>query len=172
MHEMGLSLTAQMAVHILAMNVAAPALILFLHNKGILPRRRLTGLTLAAVVQIAAIWVAHAPGVIAHATIAGMLLLHIALFAIALWFWQEVLAADGDRRWRAALALLMTAKIFCLLGALMVFAPHAFMAAVEHQQAAGLLMLVACPITYLLAAGVITRRWLLDIEARPAQPTT
>jgi putative membrane protein len=171
MHETDFPLAAQMAVHILAMSVAAPLLILLLRRSGLIRGISFGGLALATTIQLAALWIAHAPA-LPHAlqgSTAGMLLVHAALFLIALWFWQEVLAAGGDRRWQAILALLITAKLFCLLGALIVFAPRAFLAPLAEQQAAGLLMLVACPITYLLAAGLIARRWLLQIEARPAQ---
>lgn len=167
MHETDLSLATQMAIHILAMNVAAPILVLLLRRHG-----RFGGLAIATTVQIAALWIVHAPGLLHawHGSLSGMLLIHAALFAIALWFWHEVLASAGDRRWRAVLALLISAKLYCLLGVLMVLAPGTFFAPLADQQAAGLLMLVACPITYLLAAGLITWRWLLQIEARPAQP--
>jgi putative membrane protein len=166
MHETDLPLAAQMAIHIVAMNLLAPALILVLRRSSVWTRRRFGGLALPTVVQLVAIWSAHAPALLdtMHGHLIGMLSLHLALFLIALWFWHEVIATPGDRRWRSVVALLITAKLFCLLGALMVFA-----GATDDQHAAGLLMLVACPVTYLLAAGVIARRWLLDVEARPAQ---
>jgi putative membrane protein len=166
------SLAAQMTIHILAMNVAAPLLILLLRRTAVWPRRGWGGLAPATTLQLMALWAAHAPAVLdaAHSAPGLMLSLHVALFAVALWFWQVVLSVEADRRWRAVLALLITAKLFCLLGVLMVFAPHAFAAAAPaDRQAAGLLMLVACPVTYLLAAGFIARSWLLGIEARSSQ---
>lgn len=173
LHETGFHLTAQMALHILAMNVAAPTLVLLLRRFRIGPARGLGGLAPATALQLAAIWSAHAPVTLmaAQEASAAMLLIHGALFVASLWFWHEVVAAAGDRRWRSILALAITAKLFCLLGVLMVFAPRPLAALVADQQAAGLLMLVICPITYLLAAGIIAWRWLLDIEARPAQPS-
>jgi putative membrane protein len=166
MHETGFPLAAQMAIHILAMNLLAPALILLLRRSSTWTNRHFGGLALATIVQLVAIWAAHAPALLdaVHGHTAWMLLVHFALFLVALWFWHEVIATAGDRRWRSVVALLITAKLFCLLGALMVFA-----GATDDQHVAGLLMLVACPVTYLFAAGVITRRWLLDVEARPAQ---
>jgi putative membrane protein len=171
MHETDLSLAVQMAIHILAMNIAAPVLILLLRWHRFVGRP-VGGLAIATTVQIAALWIVHAPGLLHawHGSLSGMLLIHAVLFAIAVWFWHEVLASAGDRRWRAILALLISAKLYCLLGVLMVLAPGAFFAPMADQQAAGLLMLAACPITYLLAAGLITWRWLLQIEARSAQP--
>jgi putative membrane protein len=166
MHETDLPLASQMAIHILAMNLLAPALILALRRFSALTHRRFGGLALATTVQLVAIWAAHAPALLdaMHGRTVWMLSVHVALFAVAFWFWHEVFATAGDRRWRAVVALLITAKLFCLLGALMVFG-----GATDDAQTAGLLMLVACPITYLFAAGVIARRWLLDVEARPAQ---
>ena len=166
MHETDFPLATQMAIHILAMNCLAPVLILALRRSSAWTHRRFGGLALVTTVQLVAIWSAHAPALLdtVHGHLTWMLLLHLALFLVALWFWHEVIATAGDRRWRSVVALLITAKLFCLLGALMVFA-----GATEDTQMAGLLMLFACPVTYLLAAGVIARRWLLDVEARPAQ---
>jgi putative membrane protein len=58
------------------------------------------------------------------------------------------------------LALLLTGKLTCLLAVLLVFAPRALYphAALADQQFAGLLMLAACPLSYLGAALVITLR--------------
>ena len=63
--------------------------------------------------------------------------------------------------WQAILALLVTGKLACLLGALLVFAPRPIYAGPHHgfdladQQMAGLLMLAACPMSYVLAGIVI-----------------
>jgi putative membrane protein len=62
-----------------------------------------------------------------------------------------------------------------LLGALFTFSPRlvyaAGMSGAHHsqigladQQLAGLMMIVACPLTYVLAAVVIASRWLFALE--------
>ena len=96
-------------------------------------------------------------------------LMQLSLFAAAIWFWSALLGLRGGARWRGLLALLLTAKIFCLLGVLLVFAPrllypeamfsahaggHLVSASLADQQLAGLLMLVVCPASYLTAAVV------------------
>jgi putative membrane protein len=75
-------------------------------------------------------------------------------------------------------ALLITGKLFCLLAALLVFSPrvlypdalaahrHAPVAAdlLSDQHLAGLLMLVLCPLTYVLAGVLIAERWLRELR--------
>jgi putative membrane protein len=73
--------------------------------------------------------------------------------------------------------LLVTGKLFCLLGALLVFAPrslyllqngheaHFGPITIEDQQLAGLLMLLACPLSYLLAGVVIASRAIFALDA-------
>ena len=92
---------------------------------------------------------AHVPG--------AMIASHAALLLAATTFWISVfslpaiaLACDP--------ALLLTGKLVCLLAALMVFAPRALYgaghahgaAALDDQQLAGLLMIAACPLSYLV----------------------
>jgi putative membrane protein len=60
-------------------------------------------------------------------------------------------------------------RLFCLLGAIFVFAPRPLFAhhggvSLEDQQLAGLLMIVACPLTYVVAGTVIAARWVLALE--------
>jgi putative membrane protein len=112
--------------------------------------------------------------------------MQLSLFASALWFWLAVIADRGAFRWRALFALLMTGKLFCLLGVLLVFAPrllygdqatghswhtpvtpHAF----ADQHLAGLLMLVVCPLTYVLAAVVIAAQGLRDLARVDSAPS-
>jgi putative membrane protein len=106
------------------------------------------------------------------------LLMQASLATVALWFWLEILSDGGVRRWRALLALLLTGKLFCLLGVLLVFAPRLlypadavahgqplpdFAGALADQHLAGLLMLLACPLTYVAAGVVIAALWLRDL---------
>jgi putative membrane protein len=106
--------------------------------------------------------------------------MHLSLAAAALWFWLAVLSDRSALRWRALVALALTGKLFCLLGVLLVFAPRLLYAAhpvapgqpvaagLADQQLAGLMMVVACPLTYVLAAVIIAARGLRDIAATGA----
>lgn len=183
MLSFGSPLAAHMAIHIATMNVVAPAVIcVFRHYVGIPPKvGRPPWLGAATGGQLAALWLWHAPVAMqfAMSTAGGLLLMQTSLLLSALWFWHCVF---GAARWRAILALLITAKLFCLLGVLLVFAPrtiypilHAmephhvpFAAAMADQQIAGLLMLIACPLTYLIAGVATTTRWVFAVDASPA----
>jgi putative membrane protein len=144
----------------------------------------LGGLALAATAQLALLWAWHIPSVLEVALASGPLhgLMQASLFLSALWFWTAVLARAGSARWRALLALLATSKLFCLLGVLLVFAPRALYGGgppgvtwcaaaplnlMADQQMAGLMMLVACPVSYLLAGVMIAARWLSDLDGAP-----
>lgn len=165
-----------MAVHILLMNLLAPLAAPLLVRRA--PRWLSGALGAATLVQLLLLWSLHLPAVTAaahgalpHAAMQAL------LFAAALWFWLAVFAVGGERRWRALLALLVTSKLFCLLGVLLTFAPRALYAhgpghgaALADQQLAGLLMIVACPASYLLAAVVIAVRWLRLLERDGAEP--
>jgi putative membrane protein len=131
--------------------------------------------------QIATLWAWHLPPALEWAmdSSVGAVLMSISLGVAALWFWSIVIDCATDTVGRALLSLLVTGKLFCLLGVLLTFAPRPLygIAASPHaahavdrladQQLAGLLMLVFCPLTYVLAAIVITARWLTKIHDRP-----
>lgn len=164
-------LSGQMVAHILLMNLAAPLLALaWLGARP--PPAAARALWPATVTQLALLWLFHVPAV---AGLAGAWLPHLAmqllLLASALWFWLAALA-PGARRWQALLALLLSGKLFCLLGVLLVFAPRLLYpegalcgaSSLADQQLAGLLMLVACPASYLVAAVVVAVRWLGVLE--------
>lgn len=179
-------LSAQMSVHILLMNAVAPLLALAV--TGMAQRsnsswRRL--LLPATIAQLAVLWIWHAPPLLdaVMQSDALHLAMQASLLLCAFWFWSAVFYTGEDRRWRAILALLVTSKLFCLLGVLLVFAPRALYYSgtaagsmmrpsvlLGDQQLAGLLMLVACPVTYLVAGIVIAARWLGRIDA--ASPPT
>ena len=176
-------LAAHMAIHIATMNVVAPAAIcIFRHYAATSPKiGQPPWLAAATSTQLAALWFWHAPGAMQFAmtTTGGHLLMQASLLFSALWFWHCVF---GAARWRSILALLITAKLFCLLGVLLAFAPRAIYpilhameqhrmplaAAIADQQLAGLLMLIACPLTYLVAGVAITTRWILFVDAGSA----
>ena len=157
-----------MGLHILSMNVVAPVLagVMITHRQG--PGARPSWLWIATLVQIAVLWVSHAPTVQAAAmTIPGLrLATHGLLMAAALSFWMALLSLPNARRWHAIPALLLTGKLVCLLAALLIFAPRALYGsdqthglavhALDDQHLAGLLMIAACPLSYLVAAVVVT----------------
>lgn len=172
-----------MAIHIATMNVVAPAIICVFRYYAVTYSRvgRPPWLGAATGMQLAALWLWHAPAAIhfAMSSVGGLVLMHTSLLLSALWFWHCVLAAE---RWRSILALLITAKLFCLLGVLLVFAPRTiypllhgmeqdhvpFDVAIADQQLAGLLMLIACPLTYLVAGVATTSRWVLIADSASA----
>ncbi len=181
-------LTEHMVVHILAMNVAAPLAIfgwrqLAGRAPGAIANARWIGP--ASALQILLLWGWHlpAPMAFAYAVPAGEALMHGTLFAAALWFWNTIINDAEASRWRSLGALLITGKLFCLLGVLLTFAPRALYlraaelclggpvaaeALVPDQQLAGLIMLVACPLVYVLGGVIIAARWLNEIDKRPA----
>jgi putative membrane protein len=179
-------LSAHMAQHILTMNLIAPIVAFGLLRYGPLgrisrrnPHEPGSWLALAVALQIGALWFWHAPGVFEWA-MAGRwpaAFMHASLFLIALLFWVCVLGIGGHARWKPIAALLITGKLFCLLGVLFVFAPRALYdmpfahghslapSTLADQQLAGLLMVAACPLTYIVAGVVIATRWILDLES-------
>lgn len=169
-------LSRHMTLHIFVMDVLAPIAAV---AAGASVRARIargaSSLAPATIAHLAVLWTWHAPAALeaAMASPAAGLAMRLSLFAVATWFWTEVLARRGIEGWRSILALLVTAKLFCLLGAVLVFAPRVLYSgdatngapALADQQLAGLLMLAACPLTYVLAGIVIAARWLLEIES-------
>lgn len=177
-------LTEHMALHIVAMNVAAP-LAIFLwrrFSEHIAEEYRPGSLAASAALQLLLLWGWHVPSAFAFAMaspVAGAAM-HVSLFGAALWFWHSVFAAAGEARWRALGALLVTGKLFCLLGVLLAFAPRPLFAGIGHahealaakllledQQLAGLMMLIACPLAYVGAAVIIAARWISEMERQP-----
>ena len=160
-------LSTHMIVHIGSMNVVAPLLAGFLVAiSGRFFKTGIRAIWLVTGLQIAALWVWHLPvaqRLTEHAGW-GTVLMHGSLFAAALMFWAALLHASPPARWHSVLALLVTGKLACLLAALLVFAPRTLYAAgtalahhggsLEDQQLAGLLMITACPLSYVLA-GII-----------------
>jgi len=160
-----------MGWHILAMNVVAPvaAGMLVAHRRA--ADSRPSWLWIATIAQVAVIWIAHTPSVqtAAMAFPGIQLAMHCVLLVAALSFWLLLLCLPDARRWHALPALLLTGKLVCLLAALLVFAPRALYGshahgplahALDDQHLAGLLMIAACPLSYLVAAVVITVQFL------------
>jgi putative membrane protein len=94
--------------------------------------------------------------------------MHATLLIAAIWFWLTLIRLRAEQQWQGILALLITGKLACLLAALLVFAPrpvltahghnHALGQALDDQHLAGLLMIVACPASYVLAGILIAVR--------------
>ncbi len=75
------------------------------------------------------------------------------------------------------LALLVSGKLACLLGVLFVFAPRPLLAHAGHfvhaqvladQHLAGLLMIAACPLSYVLTAVVLAVQAVNGVDDRVA----
>jgi putative membrane protein len=180
-------LSRHMLVHIALMSLLAPAVALQLWQ----PLRRrgarfpLMLLLGAAALQIVVFAAWHSPPGLAAgmATRFSGAVMQFSLLMVATLFWLAVLLGPGCNRWGAVFALLVTGKVFCLIGALMVFAPrllfgHDFAPIdpaagvrlaneLADQQLAGLLMLTACPLTYVLVSVAIVCGWLF--HANPTQ---
>lgn len=176
-------LSAGMAGHILLMNLVAPVVVVWAARSSpalVLPFRSLAAPTM---VQLLLLWGWHAPpsltAAMAHPG------LHLAmqgsLFLAALWFWSAVVNATVDGQWRAIAALLVTSKLFCLLGVLLTFASYPLYPTMAHhgvtapdpladQQLAGLMMLIACPLGYLIAAVIVASNWLLPSDQAVHRP--
>jgi len=157
-----------MALHIGLMNVAAPLLAAVLVHRTGSGSGRAAALWLIAAAQIILLWAWHAPALQQQTAHSHLLqwVMHGSLFLIALCFWHALLRLPAAVRWQAIPVLLLTGKLACLLAALMIFAPrvlytsphadaaHWAITTLEDQQLAGLLMITACPLSYLVA-GVV-----------------
>jgi putative membrane protein len=154
-----------MAVHIALMNAAAPlAAVLLAGRLPALPTAASPAgvLWITTTLQIALLWIWHAPS-LQHAAMQSQplqMLMHGTLFVAAAAFWCALLRLPHEVRWQAIPALLLTGKLACLLSALLIFAPRLLHGgstahvSLEDQQLAGLLMITACPLSY-VTAGVI-----------------
>ena len=178
-------LAAHMSAHILLMNAVAPTVAVAMLKwppAAFVYRMAGGSLVLASIAQVGILWIVHSPPLMAASMSSPSLhvAIQLSLLAVALWFWLAVLGQSGAARWRAIVALLLTGKLFCLLAALLVFAPRALypveLAHMHHgaadpladQYLAGLLMLVVCPLTYVLAGVLIAERWLRELRERDA----
>ncbi len=170
-HDLGPA-SMHMALHIGLMNAVAPlaaALLVF----GPLARpSRPTTVWASAVVQLALLWSWHAPALqhlwASHAMATAS---HAILFVSALWFWSSLLRLAGQARWHGVAILLMTGKFACLLGVLLTFSPrllheahHVQGTTLSDQQLAGLLMITACPLSYLVAGVVLSARLISGLR--------
>ncbi len=172
-------LSLRMLQHLAIMNVVAPLIAAWLRSRpstGGFP-----SLALAGVLQMLLLWAWHAPavqtGLSQHpiAELAAALL----MLAAAIAFWRGVLDASDSGRWSGVGALLFTGKLACLLGALLVFSGRDLYAGatfawcgsgtstLADQQLAGLLMITACPLSYLIAGTTTASHLLQTLDERP-----
>lgn len=163
--------TRHMMLHIVLMMLAAPALAGLLRESGFVPPlpNSIKSLSGAALLQAILFLSWHSPPGLSLAWQSGGGLMHITLLFSALCFWLAVFDQAVKNVWRAVFVLLLTGKLFCLLAVLLVFAPRvlygsailnsAISVDLGDQQLAGLLMLTACPLTYVFAAIVLVYCW-------------
>ncbi len=171
---------AHMLQHLLVMNVAAVLIAAALRSA----KHGVLGLPLVTVAQFMALWFWHMPAIFAvvhhNAVLQG--LMQVSLFGTALLFWRAILLPRDHSVWHRIFALLITAKIFCLLGAVYVFSrrilypafghPNIWgLTALEDQQLAGLLMVSSCALIYVAAAIALFARWLFTIGSGAAFAT-
>lgn len=161
-----------MVAHIVSMNVLAPLIAAFIALRYSRAATPVSWLWSATLLQILLLWAWHAPAVYSAAASEPLLQagLHGGLLVIATVFWFSLLTVDIAARWHAIPALLLTGKLACLLAALLIFAPRTLYDApslahsvshaatidtLDDQHLAGLLMITACPLSYLVAAVMI-----------------
>ena len=175
-------LSRHMAMHIVSMNIVAPLLAAVLLARQQNADTRPAWLWAATLVQIVMLWTWHAPAIYELAVKSHVVqfAMHGLLFAAALAFWLALLSVRTPSRWQTLPALLLTGKLACLLAALLIFAPRTLYERAGHlshtverlsglqglddQQLAGLLMITACPLSYLVAAVMIA----IQLISKPA----
>ena len=134
---------------------------------------------MATGLQLVIFFLWHSPPAMAISMQSGLirLIMLFTLLAASIWFWTVVFEAAARNRFEAVGALLVTGKLVCLVAVLMVFAPRFLypgMAAgsplnaamMGDQQLAGLLMLSACPLTYVGASVFFVAKWLSQLGAQ------
>ncbi|MBU1209976.1 MAG: cytochrome c oxidase assembly protein [Alphaproteobacteria bacterium] len=175
-------LSRHMLAHIVLMNLVAPLAALgLIRGLWVSTALPFAALAAATAVQLMLLWAWHAPPLLTASL--EQPIVHVVasatLSVAALWFWLAVFTITGARRWQAIAALLITGKLFCLLGALLIFAPRTLYvcaatsicgpgvpASLDDQQMAGVVMVVACPLTYVTAGVIIAARWLFELSQR------
>ena len=179
LHPLG-PLSAHMALHIALMNVAAPLGAVWLARKPLVGISRPFTAWSVGAIQAVLLWSWHAPSLQRAALQSHVLqiVVHALLFLIALWFWRALLRLPSGTRWQAIPILLVTGKLACLLAALLIFSPrilydlpaHVSPAShywtsisLEDQQLAGLFMIIACPLSYIVAGVVFAAEAISDL---------
>jgi putative membrane protein len=91
-------------------------------------------------------------------------------------FWFTLLRLSAPSRWHAIALLLLSGKFACLLAALLTFSPrllyapalavhgaHVGSGSLADQQLAGLLMIIACPLSYVVAGVTFAAQIILRV---------
>lgn len=175
-------LSLQMLQHLAVMNIAAPVLVLGLPHARVMRRGSLIA---PAALQLVILWAWHMPTLqqLAAASALAQIGLMAMLAGSAVWFWHAIIAVAATGGWQALGALLLTGKLACLLGALLIFAPRdlyglpglalALCATgssnLDDQQLAGLLMVTACPLSYLVVGVALAARMLTRLDGAPSR---
>jgi putative membrane protein len=175
-------LSIHMATHIAVMNVAAPllAVILIWPSAGRSPLHRFAvehfpryWLWVGALTQLVLLLIWHLPPLHSAQALPPALaaMTSCLLLLSSLLFWLALTAHAEDAPWQAMLALMLTGKVACLMGGVLVFAPRALYAShhgvdgsLADQQLAGLLMLAICPLSYVVAGIAIAAQMVVRIE--------
>jgi putative membrane protein len=171
-------LSLQMLQHLALMNVLAPlAALLF---AGRFTQSGPNAIWMVGMLQMLLLWAWHAPAVqqvtASSAALQATLFILLAISAVA--FWSAVIAAGASSGWRSLAALMLTGKFACLLGVLLIFAPRDLYglpglalalcttgpSTLADQQLAGLLMITACPLSYLVAGVILAAQMLLRLD--------
>lgn len=171
-------LSMQMLQHLAVMNVLAPLVALAFARR--LAHSSTNPIWAAGLIQMLLLWGWHAPALQqAMSTSSALQLVPLLLLAAAaVFFWSAVIAAGTRFGWSALAALMLTGKFACLLGALLIFAPRDLYglpglvlvlcttgpSTLADQQLAGLLMITACPLSYLVAGVILAARMLGRID--------
>ena len=175
-------LSLQMLQHLAVMNVAAPGLALGLPPAHVWRRG---SLLVRATLQLTVLWAWHMPALqqLAAASALAQIGLMAMLAGSAVWFWHAVIGAARTGGWKALGALVLTGKLACLLGALLIFAPRDLYglpglalalcvtgpSSLNDQQLAGLLMVTACPLSYLVVGVALAARMLNRLDGAPSR---
>lgn len=169
-------LSQHMLSHVVVMGLVAPMLALSIRALGYDLPRRPVQLLKAAAAQLAVLLLWHTPRAVhaVHGSHFASLIMALSLLLVATWFWVEIQSTTSKAT--SAAVLLVTGKLLCLAGAVLAFAPVAFYAmphpgatglsSLADQHRAGLIMLIACPLTYVSASAWIAVRWLAKSEQR------
>lgn len=173
------ALSRHMILHIALMTGLAPLIVhLFLkRTPARAPVTRGSNLLTATALQLLLFFIWHSPRGMSMAmeSLVGQVVMQASLLAAAIWFWYCIMTYPRGNVWPAAVSLLVTGKLFCLVAIVLVFAPGLFSgvghmaghgaASLADQQLAGLLMIAACPIAYMMTALALIARWMRSLQA-------
>jgi putative membrane protein len=171
--------SARIFQHMLLAFVAAPVVALGL------PRAAANAQFPAALCFAAALWLWHMPGPYGATFNGGLVywLMHLTMFASALWFWSAILRAPRERLGAATAASVFTGLQMAFLGAIITFAgrplyaPHEFttfawgLTPLQDQQLGGAIMWIPAGAVFVAAIlfplGAVMRPTLVEPRAGP-----